>query len=123
MAKRKTLRRQRDKALKELETLKKRIYRIEPQPLRIEQFESRVRIFQAHCDVLELDLEHHFITEDEMVKRMLHKLVDTGYFDNCISKHAEYDTCYQKIRNTILIRVLQPEEPCVSEMYRKIWQK
>lgn len=64
MAKRKTLRRQRDKALKELETLKKRIYRIEPQPLRIEQFESRVRIFQAHCDVLELDLEHHFITEE-----------------------------------------------------------
>lgn len=119
MAKRKTLKRQRDNALKEIELLKKQMYQLNAS--NIMRHEQHIRIFTAQYDVSELKVSQGIVDAITIVRKMLHTLVDEGYFDDCVSKSAEYDISHRKIKNEIAIEILQPQANYESEMFSHIW--
>lgn len=119
MAKRKTLKRQRDNALKELELLRKQMYQLNAS--NVMRHEQHIRIFTAHHDVSELEVSQRIVDATTIVRKMLHSLVDKGYLDDCVSKYAEYDISHRKIKNEIAIEILQPQANYESEIFSHIW--
>lgn len=122
MAKRRTLRRQRDNALKEIEQLKKQMICLGTEnAIRVSERLNRVRKFTAQYDVCELAISQRVVDATTIVRKMLHSLVDEGYFDNCVAKSAEYDISHRKIRNHIEIEVIQPQANYEAERFAQMW--
>ena len=122
MAKRRTLRRQRDNALKEIEQLKKQM--ICPgteNVIRDIEYLHRVRRFAAQYDVSELAISHRVVDATTIVRKMLHSLVDKGYFEDCVAKSAKYDLSHRKIKNYIEIEVIQPQANYEAERFAQMW--
>lgn len=122
MAKRKTLKKQRDNALKEIEQLKRQMIcpRTES-AIRDIEYLHRVRRFSAQYDVHELAISQRVVDATTIVRKMLHSLVDKGYFDDCVAKSAEYDIAHRKIRNHIEIEVIQPQASYEAERFAQMW--
>lgn len=122
MAKRKTLKRQRDNALKEIEQLKGQMIWLRTEnAIRISEYHNRVRKFTAQYDVSELAISQRVVDATTVVRKMLHSLVDKGYFDDCVAKSAEYDIAHRKIRNYIKIEVIQPRANYEAERFAQMW--
>lgn len=124
MAKRKTLRKQRDKALAELKEYKDRFVNCLHQAFKHSDYERRVRRFCAENTAPRgLFEDRRFLpTETEMIRRLLHGLVDKGLLDSCIKKYAEYDHVYDTVKNRVEIEVIQPEENYDQGIFNQIWQ-
>jgi hypothetical protein len=122
MAKRKTLKRQRDNALKEIEQLKGQMIWLRTEnAIRTSEYHNRVRKFAAQYDVSELAISQRVVDATTIVRKMLHSLVDEGYFDNCVAKNAEYDFSHRKIKNYIEIEVIQPQANYEAERFAQMW--
>lgn len=122
MAKRKTLKKQRDNALKEIEQLKKQIiYPGTENAIRGSEYLHRVRKFGAQYDIYEFEVLHRGVDKTMIVRKMLHSLVEKGYFDDCVAMEAEYDIAHRKIRNHIEIEVIQPQANYEAERFAQMW--
>ena len=75
MAKRRTLRRQRDNALKEIEQLKKQMIWLRTESaIRTSEYHNRVRKFTAQYNVSELAISQRVVDATTIVRKMLHTL-------------------------------------------------
>ena len=109
MAKRRTLRRQRDKALKELAEYKRMaaVRRID-NAMMSQRYYEQVACLQAFYDYHDAERACGFIDENFIKRRLLHNLVDEGHFDQAVTSSTEKIGC-NKNRLLIALNVLKPE--------------
>ena len=109
MAKRRTLRRWRDKALKELAEYKRMetVRRI-GNAMMSQRYYEQVAHLQAFYDYHDAERACGFIDGNLIKRRLLHYLVDEGHFDQAVRSHTE-PIGNNKTRLMIEINVLKTE--------------
>lgn len=109
MAKRRTLRRQRDKALKELAEYKRMaaVRRID-NAMMSQRYYEQVACLQAFYDYHDAEVTCGFMDKQAITRRLLHQLVDEGHFDQAVISSTERID-YSKNRLTIALNVLKHE--------------
>lgn len=116
MAKRRTLRRQRDKALAELKRIK----------------ELRQLHTMSHWNVERRMVRvqgYHINTKYEMMARpakdiirdILHDIVDEGLLDGLVYKYAEVDAYNTHVKHQIAMDVIAPESNYDDGYFSRIW--
>lgn len=116
MAKRRTLRRQRDKALAELKRIK----------------ELRQLHTMSHWNVERRMVRvqgYHINTKYEMMARLakdiirdlLHDIVDEGLLDGLVYKYAEVDAYNTHVKHQIAMDVIAPESNYDDGYFSRIW--
>lgn len=116
MAKRRTLRRQRDKALAELKRIK----------------ELRQLHTMSHWNVERRMVRvqgYHINTKYEMTARpakdiirdILHDIVDEGLLDGLVYKYAEVDAYNTRVKHQIAMDVIAPESNYDDGYFSRIW--
>lgn len=109
MAKRRTLRRQRDKALKELAEYKRMAaVRHIDNAIMSQRYYEQVACLQAFCDYHDAEVACGFVDKQAITRSLLHRLVDEGHFDQAVTSNTEKIGCY-KNRLLIALNVLKPE--------------
>lgn len=107
MTKRRTLRRQRDKALAELQERNK--YILLQNAVKHTNYHYGVHRFSAKMTVT----PGMSLTSTQIIRRLLHDIVDKGYLDNFVRKRSSYNAGMvdmPTVENHIELAVLQPEE-------------
>lgn len=107
MAKRRTLKRQRDKALAELQERSEHI--ILQNAIKYTNYHYDVHRFSAKMTVT----PEMRLTPTQIIRRLLHDIVDKGYLDGFVRKRSSYNAGMvgmPTIENYIELAVLQPEE-------------
>lgn len=109
MAKRRTLRRQRDKALKELAEYKRMaaVRRI-GNSMMSQRYYEQVACLQAFYDYHDAEVACGFINKQVITRRLLHQLVDEGNFDQAVTSNT-VKTGFKTNRLLIALNVLKPE--------------
>lgn len=109
MAKRRTLRSQRDKALKELAEYKRMaaVRRID-NAIMSQRYYEQVAHLQAFYDYYEMERACGFIDGNFIKRRLLHDLVNEGHFDQAVRSHTE-PIGNNKTRLIIEVNVLKTE--------------
>ena len=119
MAKRRTLRRQRDKALAELKSIKE--LRQPHAIMNSRSIERRVNRIQGHLYSSECELKKQ--SEEDVIRKILHDIVDKGLLDGLVHKSAEVNACSRQlqIKHQIAIDVIVPERVYEDEFYSQMW--
>ncbi len=109
MAKRRTIRRQRDKALKELAEYKRmaEVRRIGNAMMSQRYYEQVAQLYGS-CVYHDEDVTCGFLEDTLIKRRILHNLVDEGHLDQAITSRTE-PIGNNKSRLTIELNVLKPE--------------
>ena len=109
MAKRRTLRRQRDKYLKELSEYKRMaaVRRIDNAIMSQRYYEQVARL-RAFYDYHDAEVTCGFMDKQAITRRLLHDLVDEGHFDQTVTSRTE-PIGYKKSRLLIELNVLKTE--------------
>ena len=109
MAKRRTLRRQRDKALKELAEYKRMAAaRRINNAIMSQRYYEHVACLQAFYEYHDAEVACGFMNKQAITRRLLHDLVDEGHFDQAVTSSTEKIGC-NKNRLLIALNVLKPE--------------
>lgn len=110
MAKRRTLRRQRDKALAELKEIKRIRDSIRHgAAMQAQEFTSMVARLNAFYEYHNAEKKCGFIDEQRLTRKLLHDLVDEGLFDKAVMSHTE-PTAYDRNRFIIEVQVLKVKQ-------------
>ncbi len=116
MAKRRTLRRQRDKALAELKRIKElrqlhtmHHWNLERQMVRVQGYhiDSKFEIMQ--------------LSAKDIIRNILHDIVDEGLLDGLVYKYAEVDACNTHVKHQIAMDVIAPERNYDDGHFSRIW--
>lgn len=110
MAKRKTLRKQRDKALKELAEYKRmaEVRRI-GSAMMSQRYYDQIARLKAYYDYHDAEEACGFVDKKLLTRSMLHKLVDSGQFDQAVTSIVE-PIGIGKNRLLIEVNVLKAEQ-------------
>lgn len=85
MAKRRTLRRQRDKALKELAFYKQQAIELRNRcAMEMARFDMKVVHLAARFEFTEADMQNGFVDTTCVIRSLVRDLVDEGHFDNIV---------------------------------------
>ena len=108
MAKRRTLRRQRDKALTELAGYKRMAAeRRIGNSMMSQRYYEQVACLQAFYEYHDAEMACGFVKQ-AITRGLLHRLVDEGHFDQAVASNTE-KIGYNKNRLLIALNVLKPE--------------
>lgn len=123
MAKRKTLRRQRDKALAELKQYKLQFSKSLHKAFQNSEYERRARRFTAYNLMTRGMMEdaRYRPKANEVIRRLLHEMVDQGYLDECVRVYAASEHFDTQIRNQIELTVIQPEDNYDTGIFLQIY--
>lgn len=110
MAKRRTLRRQRDKALKELAEYKRmEVVRRIDNTMMSQRVYEQVACLRAFYDYHDIQVACGLINEQAITRSLLHRLVDEGNFDQAVTSNT-VKTGFKTNRLLIALNVLKPEQ-------------
>ena len=116
MAKRRTLKRQRDKALAELNRIKelRRLHTMHHWNVK----RRMVRMQEYHIDS-KFEIMH--LSAKDIVRNILHDIVDKGLLDGLVYKYAEVDACNTHVKHQITMDVIAPESNYDDGYFSRIW--
>ena len=116
MAKRRTLKRQRDKALAELKRIKELRQLHTMHHLNVER--RMVRVQGYHIDS-KFEIMH--LSAQNIIRNILHDIVDEGLLDGLVCKYAEVDACNTHVKHQIVMDVIAPEMNYDDGYFSRIW--
>ena len=123
MAKRKTLRRQRDKALAELKQYKLQFSKSLHKAFQNSEYGRKARKFAAYNLMTRGMIEdpRYRPKANEVIRRLLHEMVDQGCLDECVRVYAATERFDTQVRNRIELTVIQPEDDYDTGIFLQIY--
>ena len=116
MAKRRTLRRQRDKALKELAFYKQQAIELRNRcAMEMASFDAKVVRLTARFEFTEADMQNGFVDTTCVTRSLIRDLVDEGHFDNIVVANTK-SAGQGKMCTEIELHILRTDE-----QQRKHW--
>lgn len=116
MAKRRTLRRQRDKALAELKRIKELRQLHTMNHWNVERRMVRVQGYHINTKY-----EMMARPAKDIIRDILHDIVDEGLLDGFVYKYAEVDAYNTRVKHQIAMDVIAPESNYDDGYFSRIW--
>lgn len=116
MAKRRTLRRQRDKALAELKRIKELRQLHTMSHWNVERRMVRVQGYHINTKY-----EMMVRPAKDIIRDILHDIVDEGLLDGLVYKYAEVDAYNTRVKHQIAMDVIAPESNYDDGYFSRIW--
>ena len=116
MAKRRTLRRQRDKALKELAFYKQQAIELRNRcAMEMASFDAKVVRLAARFEFTEADMQNGFVDTTCVIRSLIRDLVDEGHFDNIVVANTK-SAGHEKMCTEIELHILRTDEQQRKQM-------